>query len=884
MKKILSLFLAFAMVLCMVPTVAMAEGSSLKMSEKTIDGKKGFEITYTIPNSVSVNGVELKISFDNTKVEVKSVTWNEEFGLGEGTYNDDLTAVNTSGYIACSWSTARDKTTSADLKLVTATFVMKDGASGDIVFNTDDIVITDSDTVSKVTEAGATKNQVKYTVPKPAITSINVKVDAPVKGEALATTGTVPADAEYEIKSVKWYKADGETEATGNAEASTVYSVEIIVEAKSGSTFAAKENLTSVDPTYAITKLDGYTKVTLVKTFSKTDDKPALTGTVKIDGVQEVGEALTAKTEGLNTTEENLTFTWYRGTTEVGTGKEYTVAKEDYNQTLKLVVTAKETSDFTGSLEASTGTIGCDHDRGANGVCTKCGAGCPHASGTSTAAKNATCTENGNKAYWTCTACGKMFTDATHTTEITDVTIPAIKHNFTTVVEQPATCTAEGRAAYRTCSNSCCTNKKFAMNSEAEVTDAELVLSATGHATLKEFKAVAATCKNEGRIGYWYCEKCNAKFQTNNVSAPLPEDTKMTTDVNPENHETALGKHDRVEPTCSKTGTIEYWHCNSCGNNYNNVNGTGTALTEKNLKIDIDSRAHKNIVAVDAKPHTCTEDGYKAHYKCADCNNALFSDAAGTQPTDADKIKDPAAHTLELVPAVDSTCIVKGHDAYYKCKVCGKMFADNAAATPLTAVPEKPLAAHTAYSSAAHASDATNHWKLCQWCGIKVNSEAHAWNTPAAGEATVCTVCGYVKEKAATPCATGQHDTVFVYDENNHYHVCKKCGEVDGTKGEHSFIESATKAATATEDGWKTELCKECGYVKTTVLPKTGTTTPGGNGGTGGGFPFKDSNKTNNTGKVESQKTFDGGIALYVGLSVLSLTGSALVIRKKKEF
>lgn len=726
---------------------------------------------------------------------------------------------------------------------------------------------------------------VSLTISKPAITTVSATVTDPIKNTALDNSVEVPTDAEY-TAAVEWFKgktATG-TSVTGDAEAGTVYTAKITVTANSGSTFA-----TSVTgPTgYTLARVDD-TTLTLTKTFKATSDKDPLAAagkTVKITGTQQVGNKLTADISELNETNEaNLTFKWYRGTTVVGNAKEYTVAKEDYNQTLKLVVTAKETSDFTGSLEASTGTIGCDHDRGANGVCTKCGAGCPHASGTSTAAKNATCTENGNKAYWTCTACGKMFTDATHTTEITDVTIPAIKHNFTTVVEQPATCTAEGRAAYRTCSNSCCTNKKFAMNSEAEVTDAELVLSATGHATLKEFKAVAATCKNEGRIGYWYCEKCNAKFQTNNVSAPLPEDTKMTTDVNPENHETALGKHDRVEPTCSKTGTIEYWHCNSCGNNYNNVNGTGTALTEKNLKIDIDSRAHKNIVAVDAKPHTCTEDGYKAHYKCADCNNALFSDAAGTQPTDADKIKDPAAHTLELVPAVDSTCIVKGHDAYYKCKVCGKMFADNAAATPLTAVPEKPLAAHTAYSSAAHASDATNHWKLCQWCGIKVNSEAHAWNTPAAGEATVCTVCGYVKEKAATPCATGQHDTVFVYDENNHYHVCKKCGEVDGTKGEHSFIESATKAATATEDGWKTELCKECGYVKTTVLPKTGTTTPGGNGGTGGGFPFKDSNKTNNTGKVESQKTFDGGIALYVGLSVLSLTGSALVIRKKKEF
>ena len=39
----------------------------------------------------------------------------------------------------------------------------------------------------------------------------------------------------------------------------------------------------------------------------------------------------------------------------------------------------------------------------------------------------------------------------------------------------------------------------------------------------------------------------------------------------------------------------------------------------------------------------------------------------------------------------------------------------------------------------------------------------------------------------------------------------------------------------------------------------------------------------NNGKKVESGKTFDAGIAMYVGLSVLSVTGGALVIGKKKE-
>lgn len=67
-----------------------------------------------------------------------------------------------------------------------------------------------------------------------------------------------------------------------------------------------------------------------------------------------------------------------------------------------------------------------------------------------------------------------------------------------------------------------------------------------------------------------------------------------------------------------------------------------------------------------------------------------------------------------------------------------------------------------------------------------------------------------------------------------------------------------------------------------TVNATCDTTTPPG--GTGGGFPFKDSNKTTTpTPTVSSAKTFDAGAAMYAGLAILSLTGSAMVIRKKES-
>lgn len=53
---------------------------------------------------------------------------------------------------------------------------------------------------------------------------------------------------------------------------------------------------------------------------------------------------------------------------------------------------------------------------------------------------------------------------------------------------------------------------------------------------------------------------------------------------------------------------------------------------------------------------------------------------------------------------------------------------------------------------------------------------------------------------------------------------------------------------------------------------------------TSGGSNSSSDTTTKDNGKtVQSGKTFDGGIALYVGLSILSATGSALVITKKKR-
>ena len=72
---------------------------------------------------------------------------------------------------------------------------------------------------------------------------------------------------------------------------------------------------------------------------------------------------------------------------------------------------------------------------------------------TATAGKAATCTEAGNSAYWSCSRCGKFFSDAAGKTEIAKDSwvIAALGHDKATRADVAATCYASGRTEETYC-------------------------------------------------------------------------------------------------------------------------------------------------------------------------------------------------------------------------------------------------------------------------------------------------------------------------------------------------------------------------------------------------------------------------------------------------
>ena len=128
---------------------------------------------------------------------------------------------------------------------------------------------------------------------------------------------------------------------------------------------------------------------------------------------------------------------------------------------------------------------------------------------------------------------------------------------------------------------------------------------------------------------------------------------------------------------------------------------------------------------------------------------------------------------------------------------------------------------------------------------------------------------------------THTYGTEWKSDADKHWHECS-CG-AKSEEAAHTLKWVVDKAATATEKGSKHEECEFCGYKRAAVeIPATGNT-GSGSGGSGSSGSSSGGNTTPAKKPVQSVDTGDMGIALYAGMTILSLTGGAWVANKKRK-
>ena len=425
------------------------------------------------------------------------------------------------------------------------------------------------------------------------------------------------------------------------------------------------------------------------------------------------------------------------------------------------------------------------------------------------------------------------------------------KHNLTFVPEVKATCVKDGNVAYYHCS-------VCKQNFEDQAATKVLTKVTTEKAhDLEKVAAVAATCTKPGTKEHYKCSVCGKLFTDAAGKTETTIDKLTTTKAH------NLEKVAEVAATCTKPGTKEHYQCKACDKLFTDKNGKNETTADK-LVIPA---AHK-LIKTGAIAATCTTTGNIEYWKCNECNK-FFSDAAGkTEIALADATIPALGHKLTKTEKKDATCTATGCEAYWTCSQCKGIFADDKGETATTL--DKLTIAKKDHTPGDYVTNATEHFKTCTVCGteIKDSRAKHDFVKDEATGVETCKTCGYAI--GGTVGEDHQHtaDTSkWLRDETNHWHKCTDANCTAHLDNEgHKFT---TKSETVGKTTTTVSTCSVCGYVKRTE------TTSGGNTSGGSTTPAKD---------IQSGKTFDAGIALYVGLSLLSVTGGAIVIGKKKEF
>lgn len=393
--------------------------------------------------------------------------------------------------------------------------------------------------------------------------------------------------------------------------------------------------------------------------------------------------------------------------------------------------------------------------------------------------------------------------------------------------------------------------------------------SYTAEKVADQYLKDAAGCETDA-VYFKSCARCGAKG------------TETFTVAN-----SALG-HVQASPWAHND--TEHWQvCTRCSKDFRKAahNG-GKATCQAKAACTTCGAAYGELGAHDMDTKWSSNDTQHFH-KCLTKGCDYIKDAAdhsGGKATCKEKAKcdvcaaeygNLGAHTLTKTAAKAPTCLEPGNNEYYTCSVCGKVFKDAAGTTETTVAAETLAKSTTHVVESKYATSATEHWQICKVCGTVVGKAAHKFGEADANGRKTCADCGYTVGGTGTEGHKHAAGNTICYDENNHWNKC-----TDDNCDAH-VNESAHKFGpknTVTE-GNKTitiETCSECGYVKRTETTTGGTTpvNPGGNKPTKPGT--KDNGKT-----VQSGKTFDAGVGVYVGLSILSLTGSAVVIGKKRK-
>ena len=311
-----------------------------------------------------------------------------------------------------------------------------------------------------------------------------------------------------------------------------------------------------------------------------------------------------------------------------------------------------------------------------------------------TEAKAATCTEKGNKEYWTCEHCGKYFlSDDTNpetatAVELSETVIPA-SHKLTKVEAKDATCAEDGNKEYWTCEHC----KKYFLSDDTNpetataVEQSETIIPALKHKNATTRDAVEPNGTKPGYSGDRYCPDCDTVLEKGytywnegNLTWKLDADGTLNisgtgamkdydSDSNPSPiYNNSDVKEVVIEDGVTSIGYATFTGCSSL---------TSITIPDSVTSIGYATFAGCSSLTSITIPDSVTSIGESAFSNCSSlqtislsCKSTLKRSDFGDQ---ADLVSY-ALHTLKKTEAKAATYAENGNKAYWTCEHCGKYF------------------------------------------------------------------------------------------------------------------------------------------------------------------------------------------------------------------
>ncbi len=238
-----------------------------------------------------------------------------------------------------------------------------------------------------------------------------------------------------------------------------------------------------------------------------------------------------------------------------------------------------------------------------------------------TEAKDATEKATGNKAYWTCSSCGKYFSDASAANEVQEgwwiISKLPHTHKLVKTDAKAATEKAAGNKAYWTCSG--CGKHFSDSEGKNEVEDGWWVLKKLAHKhKLVKTKAKAPNGSANGNTAYWTCSGCGKYFSDSKGTNQIKKNSWVILAKGKNFTDSKYSGKYKVTSSGSKNPTVRYIGCTNSKATSVTIPATVKygALTYKVTEVSSGALSGKTKLKTIIVGSNVKKIGSKAFYNC----------------------------------------------------------------------------------------------------------------------------------------------------------------------------------------------------------------------------------------------------------------------------